>query len=75
MYWGVFTVIIIAFVRFLGQAVKTSPSHGENRGSIPLGTATVSNNSPTRRRKRLRFLFLFPENGVVMLCILPGYVL
>ena len=22
-----------------GQAVKTSPSHGENRGSIPLGTA------------------------------------
>ena len=24
---------------FLGQAVKTSPSHGENSGSIPLGTA------------------------------------
>ena len=24
---------------FPGQAVKTSPSHGENRGSIPLGTA------------------------------------
>ena len=23
----------------IGQAVKTSPSHGENRGSIPLGTA------------------------------------
>ncbi len=25
--------------RFVGQAVKTSPSHGENRGSIPLRTA------------------------------------
>ena len=24
---------------FVGQAVKTSPSHGENRGSIPLRTA------------------------------------
>ena len=23
----------------IGQAVKTSPSHGENRGSIPLRTA------------------------------------
>ena len=23
----------------LGQAAKTSPSHGENRGSIPLSTA------------------------------------
>jgi hypothetical protein len=23
---------------FVGQAVKTSPSHGENRGSIPLRT-------------------------------------
>ena len=23
----------------IGQAVKTSPSHGENRGSIPLSTA------------------------------------
>ena len=26
---------------FLGQAVKTSPSHGENRSSILLGTAPV----------------------------------
>ena len=25
----------------VGQAAKTSPSHGENRGSIPLQTATV----------------------------------
>ncbi len=24
---------------FVGQAAKTSPSHGENRGSIPLRTA------------------------------------
>ena len=26
-------------VRFVGQEAKTSPSHGENRGSIPLRTA------------------------------------
>ena len=26
-------------IRFVGQAAKTSPSHGENRGSIPLRTA------------------------------------
>ena len=26
---------------FLGQAVKTSPSHGENRSSILLGTTPV----------------------------------
>ena len=26
-------------MRSVGQAAKTSPSHGENRGSIPLGTA------------------------------------
>ena len=25
-------------VRFVGQEAKTSPSHGENRGSIPLRT-------------------------------------
>ena len=25
--------------RSIGQAVKTSPSHGENKGSIPLSTA------------------------------------
>ncbi len=30
------------YIRFLGQAVKTSPSHGENKGSIPLGTAQLS---------------------------------
>ena len=28
----------VFFIWFHGQAVKTSPSHGENRGSIPLGT-------------------------------------
>ena len=26
-------------MRSVGQAAKTSPSHGENRGSIPLQTA------------------------------------
>ncbi len=28
-------------VRFVGQAVKTPPSHGGNRGSIPLRTVSV----------------------------------
>ena len=32
----------------IGQAVKTPPSHGGNRGSIPLSAATVFN-SPTLR--------------------------
>ena len=29
-------------MRSVGQAAKTSPSHGENRGSIPLGTAETA---------------------------------
>ena len=29
----------VLFLWLIGQAVKTSPSHGENRGSIPLSTA------------------------------------
>ncbi len=46
----------------VGQAAKTSPSHGENRGSIPLQTATVYNiNSPTRKElvKSLDFIGFF----------------
>ena len=34
-------------MRLVGQAVKTSPSHGENRGSIPL-RAVLLKNSPTQ---------------------------
>lgn len=29
----------VLFLWLIGQAVKTSPSHGENRGSIPLSAA------------------------------------
>ncbi len=34
----------------VGQAAKTSPSHGENRGSIPLQTAVVFKDGPTRKK-------------------------
>ncbi len=37
----------------IGQAVKTPPSHGGNRGSIPLSAATVFN-SPTREVLKTR---------------------
>ena len=37
---------------FVGQAAKTSPSHGENRGSIPLRTAF-------RRIQVVSFFFTF----------------
>ena len=30
--------ILFYIIRFVGQEAKTSPSHGENRGSIPLRT-------------------------------------
>ena len=39
--------------RFLGQAVKTSPSHGENEGSIPSGTAKYK----AQRSDRCAFSF------------------
>ena len=31
----------VRFLWLIGQAVKTSPSHGENRGSIPLSAALL----------------------------------
>ena len=37
----VFIISIAINVRSHGQVVKTSPFHGGNRGSIPLGTASV----------------------------------
>ena len=33
-----FLKILFFTIRFVGQEAKTSPSHGENRGSIPLRT-------------------------------------
>lgn len=55
---------------FVGQAAKTSPSHGENRGSIPLRTAlkalktlflelfVIKKLSPFLRRQFFIFLLL-----------------
>ena len=43
----------------VGQAVKTSPSHGENRGSIPLLAVSVRDNSPTLRIPDLSGIFLY----------------
>ena len=34
-------------VRFVGQAVKTPPSHGGNTGSIPVRTAPMGNTYPS----------------------------
>ena len=42
-------VIVINGSWFVGQAVKTPPSHGGNRGSIPLRTVLFIINSPTRK--------------------------
>ena len=50
--------------RFLGQAVKTPPSHGGNRGSIPLGTAMKP---PYMRRFFFAFLheMMLESKGVL----------
>jgi hypothetical protein len=42
--------------RSIGQAVKTPPSHGGNRGSIPLSTAETSGLGV---RRGLGFLFFY----------------
>ena len=34
------------YIRLVGQAVKTSPSHGENRGSIPLRAVGIKTAQP-----------------------------
>ena len=63
-------------VRFVGQAVKTPPSHGGNRGSIPLRTVRfcqIHSDSADRKKiiyrygslvKRLRRRPLTAETGV-----------
>ena len=43
---GVFYSIICFEIRLLGQAVKTSPFHGGNTGSIPVGVIDIVNNMP-----------------------------
>ena len=46
---------------FVGQAVKTSPSHGENTGSIPVRTADDlrKSNSDLKNTSSSRCVFLF----------------
>lgn len=43
----------------IGQAVKTSPSHGENRGSIPLLAITVIYLLLTRSGRESTLCFIF----------------
>ena len=40
--WG---IVYYNQARFVGQAVKTPPSHGGNTGSIPVRTAFMGNTS------------------------------
>ncbi len=52
----------------IGQAVKTPPSHGGNRGSIPLSAATVFNSPTLKDAGNLEFtrfvaFFIFAERG------------
>ena len=52
--------------RRIGQAVKTSPSHGENRGSIPLRAADCKwkFNSPTQKvLETITFRVFFISKG------------
>ena len=47
-------------MRSVGQAAKTSPSHGENRGSIPLQTAMffVKQLNPLKEPVRIQVLLI-----------------
>ncbi len=42
-----------------GQAAKTSPSHGENGGSIPPGVTKRNKSELFRQSKLVRICFLF----------------
>ena len=55
---------------FVGQAVKTSPSHGENRGSIPLRTALFFIKQPNPKgtagnRCCLQYFFVIKKTFVL----------
>lgn len=52
----------------LSQAAKTSPSHGEGMGSIPVGVTRQTKSESVSQRKRIRFSCIFvsfraPQNG------------
>ena len=50
----------------VGQAVKTSPSHGENRGSIPLRAVDcLKQPNPIKRCK-------YKVNGIAVFFIVPN---
>ena len=49
-FGGIYYAIQASFKWLIGQAVKTPPSHGGIRGSIPLRTVCVLHNNVTRLR-------------------------
>ena len=74
--------ILFYIIRFVGQEAKTSPSHGENRGSIPLRTAFKRSlhgsvfccadfflpiiNASKKARQFSAGLFLFSDNSFIL---------
>ena len=74
--------ILFYIIRFVGQEAKTSPSHGENRGSIPLRTAFNRSlhgsvfccadfflpiiNASKKARQFSAGLFLFSDNSFIL---------
>lgn len=58
----------VRHVRLVGQGVKTPPSHGGNRGSIPLRAADCYFNSPTRENAEAFLIkvsaFFFANTGI-----------
>ena len=48
----------VGILRPVGQAAKTSPSHGENRGSIPLRVTKRNKSELFRKSKLVRICFL-----------------
>ena len=53
---------MLLYLLFVGQAVKTPPSHGGNTGSIPVRTALLYNIIAQPGNKRcLQRLFLFGQ--------------
>ena len=74
--------ILFYIIWFVGQEAKTSPSHGENRGSIPLRTAFNRSlhgsvfccadfflpiiNASKKARQFSAGLFLFSDNSFIL---------
>ena len=62
--------ILFYIIRFVGQEAKTSPSHGENRGSIPLRTALFFIKQPNPKgtagnRCCLQYFFVIKKTFVL----------